>query len=118
MAAHTLFPNRDLNQSELAALEALIDAAGIEAVIQGLSEICGLKAEHIASNWQDTILAKRWAHWAWRPQRQQVSEPRHTQRACMRMQSHAGSNPTIRGEERWLRLTTPYTLPNCAQAWL
>jgi hypothetical protein len=52
--------NRDLNQT-VAALEALIDAAGIEAVIQGLSEICGLKADHIAHNWQDTILAKRWA---------------------------------------------------------
>jgi hypothetical protein len=53
--------SRVLTQSELAALEALIDAAGMEAVIQGLSEICGLKAEHIAHNWQDTILAKRWA---------------------------------------------------------
>jgi hypothetical protein len=26
-----------------------------------LSVICGLKADHIATNWQDTILAKRWA---------------------------------------------------------
>jgi hypothetical protein len=42
-------------------LEALIDAAGIEAVLQGLSEICGLKADHITHTWQDTILAKRWA---------------------------------------------------------
>ena len=61
MAAHTLSPNRDLNQSELNTLEAMVDAAGIEAVIQGLSEICGLKADHIAHSWQDTILAKRWA---------------------------------------------------------
>jgi hypothetical protein len=61
MAAHTLSPNRDLNQSELDALEASIDAAGIETVLQGLSEICGAKAEHIAQAWQDTILAKRWA---------------------------------------------------------
>jgi len=53
--------SRDLNQSELDALEALIDAAGIEAVLQGLSEVCGLKAEHIAQAWQDTPLAKRWA---------------------------------------------------------
>jgi hypothetical protein len=53
--------SRDLTQSELAALEALIDTAGIEAVLQGLSEVCGLKADHIAHNWQDTILAKRWA---------------------------------------------------------
>lgn len=53
--------SRDIDQSELATLEALIDAAGIEAVLQGLSEICGLKAEHIAEAWQDTILAKQWA---------------------------------------------------------
>jgi hypothetical protein len=53
---------RDLNQSELDALEALIDAAGIEAVVQGLSEICGAKAEHIASNWQDTALGLRFHH--------------------------------------------------------
>jgi hypothetical protein len=62
MAATTLSQShRDLNQSELDTLEALIDAAGIEAVIQGLSEICGLKADHIAHSWHDTILAKRWA---------------------------------------------------------
>jgi hypothetical protein len=61
MAAHTLSPSRDLGQAELDALEALVDAAGIEAVVQGLSEICGAKAEHIASAWQDTLLAKRWA---------------------------------------------------------
>jgi hypothetical protein len=51
---------RDLSPAELASLEALIDAAGIEAVLLGLSEICGLKAEHIAQAWQDTPLAKRW----------------------------------------------------------
>jgi hypothetical protein len=62
MAIRTLsLSHRDLNQTELDTLEALIDAAGIEAVLQGLSEICGLKADHIAHNWQDTILAKRWA---------------------------------------------------------
>ena len=64
MAIHTLplsHANRDLDQAELNALEALVDAAGIEAVVQRLSEICGLKAEHIAHNWQDTVLAKQWA---------------------------------------------------------
>jgi hypothetical protein len=60
MATHTLpLSHRDLNQTELDTLEALIDSAGIEAVVQGLSEICGLKAGHIAANWQDTALAKR-----------------------------------------------------------
>jgi hypothetical protein len=58
MAIHTLpLSQRDLNQTELDTLEALIDSAGIEAVVQSLSEICGLKADHIAANWQDTALA-------------------------------------------------------------
>jgi hypothetical protein len=62
MAVHTLpLSHRDLNPAELTTFETLVDAAGIEAVIQGLSEICGLKADHITETWQDTILAKRWA---------------------------------------------------------
>jgi hypothetical protein len=42
-------------------LERLIDRRGIEQVLQQISELCGAKAEHIAHNWQDTALAKRWA---------------------------------------------------------
>jgi hypothetical protein len=66
MAAYTLSDflphnDRDLNQTELGTLEAMVDAAGIEAVVQGLSEICGAKADHIREAWQDTALAKRWA---------------------------------------------------------
>jgi hypothetical protein len=62
MAAYTLSDflphnDRDLDQTELNTLEAMVDAAGIEAVVQGLSEICGLKADHIAH----AALAKRWA---------------------------------------------------------
>jgi hypothetical protein len=62
MATCTLSQShRDLNQSELDTLEGLVDGAGIEAVLQGLSVICGLKAEHISHSWQDAPLAKRWA---------------------------------------------------------
>jgi hypothetical protein len=58
MATHTLSDflphnDRDLNQAERDTLEAMVDAAGIEAVVQGLSEICGAKADHIAHAWQD-----------------------------------------------------------------
>jgi hypothetical protein len=42
-------------------LERLIDQRGIADVLMALSEICGAKAEHIAVNWQDAHLAKRWA---------------------------------------------------------
>jgi len=88
--------NRDLDQAELYSLEALIDVAGIEAVLQGLSEICGLKAEHIAQAWQDTPLAKRWAtleHWVWRLPRQQGCRPRITSEAAYGLSAHAASNP-------------------------
>ena len=48
-------------EQELWDLEGLIDRRGIEAVLQQISEICGLKSQHIASDWQDTALARRWA---------------------------------------------------------
>jgi hypothetical protein len=83
MAPHTLSPNRDLNQSELNTLEALVDATSIEAVIQGLSEICGAKAEHVAQNSQDTILAKRWAT-MWRSHRPQSPGPCYKLARCWR----------------------------------
>lgn len=41
-------------------VERLIDAHGLFAVLDCLSGICGLKAEHLASNWQDTNAAKEW----------------------------------------------------------
>ena len=52
---------QDLNEKEIFDLEALVDKRGIDSVLMALSTICGCKSEHIASNWQDTILAKRWA---------------------------------------------------------
>jgi len=42
-------------------LENLIDRRGIQMVLQQVSEICGLKAEHVAQDWQDAPLALRWA---------------------------------------------------------
>jgi hypothetical protein len=52
---------RDLNQQEKDQIEALIDSCGLSSVLMALSEICGEKAEHIATNWQDAALAKCWA---------------------------------------------------------
>lgn len=54
MTDSTLLPN------ELEALEQLIDRRGIAEVLIALSEICGAKADHILTNWQDQPLAKRW----------------------------------------------------------
>ncbi len=53
--------NRDLNEKEMDALEALIDAANVQAVLVGVSDICDGKAQHIQDNWQDYDLAKVWA---------------------------------------------------------
>jgi hypothetical protein len=52
---------RDLHQDERVSLEHLMDVCGVDAVLMALSEICGEKAVHIAENWQDASLAKRWA---------------------------------------------------------
>ena len=52
---------RDLDQSEVHDLEALVDACGLDSVLMALSEVCGLKAEHVANHWQDASLAKAWA---------------------------------------------------------
>ena len=42
------------------ALEALIDASSLAAVVDSLSAIAGAKAEHVASAWQDASTAKAW----------------------------------------------------------
>jgi hypothetical protein len=55
--------NRDLTAQERDALEALVDASNLTAVVQALSEICDAKAEHIRANWQEDALARAWA-WA------------------------------------------------------
>lgn len=52
---------RDLTGIETVDLEKLVDSCGLSSVLMALSEICGAKAEHIATNWQDAQLAKDWA---------------------------------------------------------
>jgi hypothetical protein len=42
------------------ALERLIDATNLAAVVFALDVIAGAKADHIATNWQDTTTAKVW----------------------------------------------------------
>jgi hypothetical protein len=48
-------------EQEAYDLEGLIDRRGIQMVLQRISEICGLKAQHIAECWQDAALSRRWA---------------------------------------------------------
>jgi len=41
-------------------LESLIDAKGMQTVLETLAQIASEKADHIATNWQDLNLAKEW----------------------------------------------------------
>ena len=45
-------------------LEALVDTHGLHAVVAELAGICGAKAEHVRSNWQDAVLAQVWERYA------------------------------------------------------
>ena len=41
-------------------LEKIIDRRGLQQTLNAIAEICGEKAEHIQSNWQDAPLASCW----------------------------------------------------------
>jgi hypothetical protein len=49
-----------LTPDELLVLESYIDKYGIGDIVTALAHICGLKAEHCATNWGDPSLAKIW----------------------------------------------------------
>lgn len=51
---------RDCTKEEIAQLEALVDGASLQGVLMALSDICGEKAEHVRTNWQDRGLARQW----------------------------------------------------------
>jgi hypothetical protein len=55
-----MMSDSNLTKLELYKLEELVDARGIENVLIALSEMCGLKADHIDHNWQDKHLARAW----------------------------------------------------------
>ena len=55
------FNENHLDETEICALENLIDRRGIQLVLEEISDICGLKAGHIAEFWQDTATAHQWA---------------------------------------------------------
>jgi hypothetical protein len=41
-------------------LEALIDRHGLTHVVNTLAVLCTEKAEHLRTNWQDSVTAKAW----------------------------------------------------------
>ena len=42
------------------ALEQLIDTTTLHAVLAALEDICGEKADHLRTNWQDQATARLW----------------------------------------------------------
>jgi len=54
--------DRDLNQTERDQIESIIDATSVKALLEAISDICGEKSEHVASNWQDAATARVWAY--------------------------------------------------------
>lgn len=41
-------------------LEQMIDRHGLANVLEQIADICGAKAEHLRTNWQDTNAARYW----------------------------------------------------------
>jgi hypothetical protein len=52
--------DRKMTQQQQDALEALVDACGLDLVLTGLANICAAKSDHILTNWQDRGLADAW----------------------------------------------------------
>jgi hypothetical protein len=47
-------------KDDMPKLEAMVDRHGLYSVLAMLSDICGEKAEHLRSNWQDRSSAQNW----------------------------------------------------------
>jgi hypothetical protein len=49
-----------MNATNQLELETILDASTLQDVLRTLTNICDEKAEHLASNWQDTDTARDW----------------------------------------------------------
>ena len=50
-----------LTQGQVKDLERLIDRYDIDQVLEAISDICHMKADHIEHHWQDAKLANAWS---------------------------------------------------------
>jgi len=48
------------NAAPAPTLEQLVDALGLDQVLEHLSALCVAKADHLATNWQDKAGADAW----------------------------------------------------------
>jgi|TARA_R110000824_G_scaffold11785_6_gene51750 hypothetical protein len=53
-----------LNEQHQQQIELLVDRHSVTEVIAALVEVCQAKADHINTNWQDTLSAAHWNHLA------------------------------------------------------
>jgi hypothetical protein len=49
-----------LSDEQRNSLEKLLDHTSLSGILEALSQIAYLKAEHISANWQDHQLARAW----------------------------------------------------------
>lgn len=52
--------HKEMTASDVLALEHLIDRYDVNEILLSIAYICGAKAEHIATQWQDAHTAKHW----------------------------------------------------------
>jgi hypothetical protein len=50
----------ELTAEEEQTLERIIDRTSVQAVLESMSIVCGKKAEHLLTNWQDKTTARVW----------------------------------------------------------
>ena len=50
-----------LTQGQVEDLERLIDRYDIDQVLEAISDICHMKADHIKHHWQDDKVANAWS---------------------------------------------------------
>lgn len=50
-----------MTQAEMDTLESMMDRRGARNVLRAIAQVCDDKAGHIATNWQDRTLARRWS---------------------------------------------------------
>lgn len=53
---------RNVTNAQQDALEALVDACGLDLILGSLANICAEKSDHVLTNWQDRKLADAWLH--------------------------------------------------------
>lgn len=52
--------HKEMSAGDVMAIEHLIDRYSVAEVLYAVAYICGAKAEHLATNWQDAHSAKSW----------------------------------------------------------